>query len=126
MAATLIDVYGRPIVREVLKDEQAGVTTRLVRRRDSMHPAAGLTPPKLAALLRDSIEADPENYLALAEGKPLLQGAQLGSVLGSIKIAVQGCQNHRPSRAEIRAVVHRDDEPLLPDPVREVARLPPG
>ena len=41
--------------------------------------------------------------LALAEGKPLLQGAQLGSVLGSIKIAVQGCQNHRPSRAEIRA-----------------------
>ena len=41
--------------------------------------------------------------LALAEGQPLLQGAQLGSVLGSIKIAVQGCQNHRPSRAEIRA-----------------------
>jgi adenosine kinase len=41
--------------------------------------------------------------LAMAEGKPLLQGAQLGSVLGSIKIAVQGCQNHRPSRAEIRA-----------------------
>ena len=41
--------------------------------------------------------------LALAKGVPLLQGAQLGSVLGSIKIAVQGCQNHRPSLAEIRA-----------------------
>ena len=41
--------------------------------------------------------------LALAKGLPLLQGAQLGSVLGSIKIAVQGCQNHKPTRDEIRA-----------------------
>ena len=41
--------------------------------------------------------------LALAKGVPLLQGAQLGSVLGAIKIAVQGCQNHRPSLAEIRS-----------------------
>ncbi len=41
--------------------------------------------------------------LALARGVPLIQGAQLGSVLGAIKIAVQGCQNHRPTLAEIRA-----------------------
>ena len=41
--------------------------------------------------------------LALAKGVPLLQGAQLGSVLGAIKIAVQGCQNHKPTLAEIRA-----------------------
>ncbi len=41
--------------------------------------------------------------LALAKGVPLMQGAQLGSVLGSIKIAVQGCQNHKPTLAEIRA-----------------------
>jgi adenosine kinase len=41
--------------------------------------------------------------LALAKGVPLLQGAQLGSVLGSIKIAVQGCQNHRPSLGQIRS-----------------------
>jgi adenosine kinase len=41
--------------------------------------------------------------LALAKGQPLLKGAQLGSVLGSIKIAVQGCQNHQPTLAEIRA-----------------------
>ncbi|MDH5538956.1 MAG: carbohydrate kinase family protein [Rhizobacter sp.] len=42
--------------------------------------------------------------LALAKGRPLLEGAQLGSVLGSIKIAVQGCQNHQPSLAEIRGL----------------------
>ena len=41
--------------------------------------------------------------LALAKGVPLLQGAQLGSVLGALKIAVQGCQNHKPTMAEIRA-----------------------
>ena len=41
--------------------------------------------------------------LALAKGLPLLQGAQLGSVLGAIKIAVQGCQNHRPTPREIRS-----------------------
>jgi adenosine kinase len=41
--------------------------------------------------------------LALAKGVPLLQGAQLGSVLGAIKIAVQGCQNHQPTLAEIRS-----------------------
>ena len=40
--------------------------------------------------------------LALAKGVPLIHGAQLGSVLGAIKIAVQGCQNHRPTLAEIR------------------------
>jgi adenosine kinase len=41
--------------------------------------------------------------LALAKGVPVAQGAMLGSVLGSIKIAVQGCQNHQPTPAEIRA-----------------------
>jgi adenosine kinase len=41
--------------------------------------------------------------LALARGVPLPQGAMLGSVLGSLKIAVQGCQNHQPTPAEIRA-----------------------
>jgi adenosine kinase len=41
--------------------------------------------------------------LALAKGVPLIRGAQLGSVLGAIKIAVQGCQNHQPTLAEIRS-----------------------
>jgi adenosine kinase len=41
--------------------------------------------------------------LALARNVPLIHGAQLGSVLGAIKIAVQGCQNHKPTLAQIRA-----------------------
>jgi adenosine kinase len=41
--------------------------------------------------------------LAMARELPMLAGAQLGSVLGALKIAVLGCQNHRPSLAQIRA-----------------------
>jgi len=41
--------------------------------------------------------------LAMCKGLPLWHGAQLGSVLGALKIAVQGCQNHRPGLAQIRA-----------------------
>lgn len=40
--------------------------------------------------------------LALGRKLPIKHGAQLGSVLGSIKIATRGCQNHRPTLAEIR------------------------
>ena len=40
--------------------------------------------------------------LALCRGVPLLCGARLGSVLGALKIAVLGCQNHKPSAAQIR------------------------
>jgi adenosine kinase len=42
--------------------------------------------------------------LALAKGLPPLQGAQLGSVLGAIKIATLGCQNHKPTLEAIRAI----------------------
>jgi adenosine kinase len=45
--------------------------------------------------------------LALARGIPLLHGARLGSVLGSIKIGVQGCQNHQPTPAQIRTAYER-------------------
>lgn len=49
-------------LKEVI-DPVAGAT---VRRAD-MHPASGLTPRKLASLLKNSITGDPEQYLALAE-----------------------------------------------------------
>jgi adenosine kinase len=40
--------------------------------------------------------------LALGRKLSIKHGAQLGSVLGSIKIATRGCQNHKPTLAEIR------------------------
>lgn len=63
----LVDQYGRPIEKAALKVEQAAPTARGVRRHDAMHPAAGLTPGRLATILKSSIDGDPEQYLALAE-----------------------------------------------------------
>lgn len=45
--------------------------------------------------------------LALGRKMPITLGAQLGSVLGSIKIASRGCQNHRPSLAEIHQLYEK-------------------
>lgn len=61
-----LDAYGRPINTAALKTEQAAPTARGIRRHDALHPAAGLTPQRLAAILRSAID-DPEQYLALAE-----------------------------------------------------------
>jgi adenosine kinase len=65
-------------------------------------------PPVLAEAVKDPTGCG-DAYragllLALAKGRPLLEGAQLGSVLGAVKIAVQGCQNHRPTRDQIRGL----------------------
>jgi phage gp29-like protein len=67
MPTTLLDQYGRPIIKAALVAEQAGPTTRGVRQPYGSHPAAGLTPGRLARLLRDGIEGAPERYLELAE-----------------------------------------------------------
>ncbi|WP_417691535.1 DUF935 domain-containing protein [Roseibium sp.] len=63
----LVDPYGRPVSSRSLKVEQAGPQIRQINRSHSMHPASGLTPPRLAEILRSSIAGDPERYLALAE-----------------------------------------------------------
>ncbi|MCV0428829.1 MAG: DUF935 domain-containing protein [Roseibium sp.] len=63
----LVDQYLRPVSSKSLKTEQAGPTVQAIHRHNVMHPASGLTPPRLANILRESIDGDPEHYLALAE-----------------------------------------------------------
>lgn len=63
----LVGPDGRPLRKEVLRTEQAGPTTTGVRQIWSEHPAAGLTPGRLAAILRAAEDGDPSSYLALAE-----------------------------------------------------------
>ena len=64
---TLYDAYERPIDLSALKQEQATVNTTGVRQPVMEHPSVGLTPGRLAALLRESETGDPTRYLALAE-----------------------------------------------------------
>jgi len=65
--ATLYDYLGRPVELDRLKDEEAGPTVTGLRQVLSGHPAQGLTPVRLARLLRASEEGDPVAYLELAE-----------------------------------------------------------
>lgn len=65
--AKLVDQYGNPIELSRLKEEEAGPTVAGVRQVISGHPAQGLTPARLARLLRDAEEGDPTAYFELAE-----------------------------------------------------------
>ncbi|MEA5090822.1 DUF935 domain-containing protein [Solidesulfovibrio sp.] len=67
MAATLYDHLGRPVELGRLKEEEAAPTVTGVRQVLSGHPAQGLTPGRLARLLRAAEDGDPVEYLELAE-----------------------------------------------------------
>lgn len=91
MAFTWYDAHGRKVNPATLKTEQASPNVRAVRRNDATHPAAGLTPVRLSNLLRDSIEGDPEPYLALAEDMEE-RNEHYAGVLGTRKRQVAGLQ----------------------------------
>ena len=65
--ATILDHRGEPIRTAELKRELAGPTVTGVRSILSEHPAQGLTPGRLAALLREAESGDAMSYLELAE-----------------------------------------------------------
>ena len=64
---TLTDIHGRPLRKAELTREIAAATTTGVRQALSGHPAQGLTPQRLARLLRSAEEGDAIAYLELAE-----------------------------------------------------------
>lgn len=108
MAFSWLDAFGRPVDTKALKVEQAAPTSAGVRRHDAMHPAAGLTPGRLARILRDSIEGDPEQYLALAEDMEE-RDAHYGSVLATRKLQVAGLDITVEAASEdATAVEHAD------------------
>lgn len=85
------DQHGTPFKKADLTREQAAPTTRGIRRPSSNEQAAGLTPQKLARLLRESIDGDPEAYLALAEDMEE-RDLHYAGVLGIRKLQVSGLE----------------------------------
>lgn len=83
----LVDSRGQPLRRETLTQEIAGPTVTGVRSILSGHPASGLTPQKLAGLLRSAEEGDAVAYFELAEEMEEKDLHYL-SVLGTRKKAV--------------------------------------
>lgn len=65
--AELVDSSGRPLKRETLKTEVAGPTIGGVRSPIANYPADGLTPGRLAQILRDADQGEPLEYFELAE-----------------------------------------------------------
>jgi len=64
----LYDAYGREVDPSRLREEQAAPTMAGIRNIYSvMHPSAGLTPERLAAILREAEAGYPYQYLELAE-----------------------------------------------------------
>ncbi len=65
--STILGPDGRPMQRQALATPQATPTVIGVRSILSGHPASGLTPERLARLLRASEDGDAAAYLELAE-----------------------------------------------------------
>ena len=65
--AGLIDQFGQPLRKELLTRDLAGPTLAGVRQPISGYPADGLTPRRLARILREADEGEPLRYFELAE-----------------------------------------------------------
>lgn len=83
----LLDQYGRPVEIKRLREEHARPSFSSVRQIVGGHPAQGLTPARLAGLLRAAEEGDAIAYLELAEEMEEKDLHYL-SVLGTRKRAV--------------------------------------
>ncbi len=83
----LVDHLGRDIDFGRLKAAHSGPSVSGVRSVVSSHPAQGLTPTRLASILRQSENASPMHYLELAEEMEEKDLHYLG-VLGTRKRAV--------------------------------------
>lgn len=83
----LLDQYGNPILKDDLLEEKAGPTLTGTRSILSSHPTSGLTPSRLAGLLRSAEEGDATGYLEMAEDLEDKDPHYL-SILGTRKRAV--------------------------------------
>jgi phage gp29-like protein len=83
----LLDQFGNPVQRAILTQEVAAPTIGGVRTPISGYPADGLTPVRLASILRAADQGDPVRYLELSEAIEERDPHYLG-VLGTRKRSV--------------------------------------
>lgn len=117
MAVTLYDAYGRPVRTQELTREIAAPTLTGIRNIWNEAVAAGLTPGRLASLLRSAAEGDHDAYLTLAEEMEE-RDLHYSCELGKRKLAV----SRLPVSVESFSDSARDIE--LADAVRGLVRRP--
>lgn len=115
--ATIYGPDGEPIKREVLLKEVATPSMTGVRQVLGGHPAQGLTPQRLASLLRQAEEGDAVRYLELAEEmeeKDLHYLAVIGTrkrQVSQLEISVEPASDSPEDEANadlVRAFVERE------------------
>lgn len=99
---------GRPISRKDLTREITTISLAGVRRRLADSVAMGLTPVKLANILRQAVDGDAHAYLTLAEEMEE-RSPQYGSVLGTRRRAVLGLSRSVESASDDPADVKLRD-----------------
>lgn len=114
----LIDAYGRPLQRQALTREVASATLGGVRSPITGYPGDGLTPARLANILREADQGDPLRYLELAETIEERDLHYLG-VLGTrrravsqIKVTVEAASDapdHEAHAQMVRGWLGRDE-----------------
>jgi phage gp29-like protein len=87
----LLGPDGEPIDRLRLMREEAAPTLTGVRTVDAQDPSTGLTPVRLASLLRESEAGDPQSYFELAE-RIEEKDAHYVSVLRTRKLAASALE----------------------------------
>ena len=106
----LVDQFNRPIDMSALREERAGAELMGVRTPWAEHPSEGLTPVRLATLLKESETGDPARYLALAEDmeeKDLHYQAVLGTrkrAVSQLQITVEAADDSAGADADAELV----------------------
>lgn len=118
MSVTLYDAWNRPIRKEMLDKELAAPSMTGIRSIWN-HSAvtSGLTPERLAALLRNAAEGDADDYLTLAEEMEE-RDPHYASVLGTRKRAVARLP------IVVEAASDDPDDVMLADETRLLFRRP--
>jgi len=89
--SVIVDLWGRPIESDILDTPQTEQDAKLapLKQHFSEHPSQGLTPPKLAAIMRSAEQGDLIAQCELAEDMEE-KDAHIQSELAKRKMAIQG------------------------------------
>lgn len=110
--AQILDQWGQPVRTQVLVREAMGPTVTGVRATFDEFVAAGLTPSRMATILRDAAMGEMTEFLTLAEEMEERETQYL-SVLSTRKRALQGIE------PQVEAASDDAEDQKIADAVRE-------
>lgn len=108
----ILDQFGAPVRTQALTKEAMGPTVTGMRGTFDEFVVRGLTPARMAAILRDAAQGEMYDFLTVAEEMEELE-TQYGSVMGTRKRAIQSIE------AVIKAASDSPQDVKIADAVHE-------